>query len=641
MKANVKNRRRPANIQKAHNHNEINILQDILQEERRRIIDNLYYPLRHRNELVASEGIKNVTSENKRQYDEVAKCIQEFTLNSTTSFRDPLWYLDVMAAAAMTNLFVEEIDGRPLPSSLTFMSIYDILTDVYAEMQKNNIGLDYKSVDINYPEYIQTALPPLSDKSETVNYFIKVLTILFFYHIALKDGGISLSDYLSIYYYIGKYILYKYNSIYSEFKKTGFSDIEEFANKEYPELYLYLSAHSVCNRLITEIRSSSSVFEGSKTDIDELTDTIRDKIDKSLLLKAADMGNNFDNYIVKIRWDNPDGYYFMDLPNKLIRAGGLYRKMYADKISVRPFDFDVLVKEGNDAEFKELSDADNRLYKMLVNNRGMITDQLILCITDTINEIVLKNSVDHSIDSFKEKIAKLEEQIKNEKNNTIEYKKHCRDLRKINQKLMNDMKKYDKKRVEELNETIAKQRNEIASYKNEVTELKKELSSNNYKQEKHSGRVEKLENENRKLRDSVIELEKQLETAVATNQDLKNLITDINDTSQELVDIFTDENLEIAKSCKLTFFVPAFVRCDALRTLFPNSRFIVVDSEVYDIGRASEAVVICIKGISHSLYNNLVSQCDRYGVSYVPVNSFGTKTVFTAAVNAINKNNVH
>lgn len=162
--------------------------------------------------------------------------------------------------------------------------------------------------------------------------------------------------------------------------------------------------------------------------------------------------------------------------------------------------------------------------------------------------------------------------------------------------------------------------------------LKAEYEQRLRKAEKASLRVSSLEKQVKALEEENEELEEQLRDLDVVEE------IEADETEDCLEDeLFTSENLEIAKKCKFAFFVPGSADVTELSKLFPNSKFLRSKRTTLDIGSATEYVIACTKGLKHSTYWKIEDQCVHYNIGYICINSYSPKTMFRTAIEVYRK----
>jgi uncharacterized phage infection (PIP) family protein YhgE len=244
-------------------------------------------------------------------------------------------------------------------------------------------------------------------------------------------------------------------------------------------------------------------------------------------------------------------------------------------------------------------------------------------------------------DDYKHRIELKVKQSKQWQEKAENYKAHARKLDKELKELKLTTALYDKSAIEQLKNKNNQLMEEISSTRTELAELQNQISGQDNKDRKQKTRIKNLETTNAQLKEQVQLLREELNSANKTIETLNETIEELSMQEQNIEEdietIFTEENRRIAENCEFAFFVPDFVDYKPVEKLFPKSKFFVLhDGTQFDIGTSVKGAIICIRYASHSQDKKVKAQCERYDVPYVPVNSYGTKTLFMEAINTYN-----
>lgn len=256
---------------------------------------------------------------------------------------------------------------------------------------------------------------------------------------------------------------------------------------------------------------------------------------------------------------------------------------------------------------------------------------LILSFITRLNSMIIMYT---RLDKEKKKVTEQERQcnslranLEKEKANTENYKRHSRELRKTNAELETKLHQLSEHRQEELKDKLEQKDKVISELKAELEKIKNEYSTYVYKLDKRDNKIAKLEDEVAELNRTVTELRSNTAEIIP-----EELYADEADEVKS-VELYCDRNLEIAKTTKIGFFVPAFVDIAPLKKLFPSSKFIIMNEDTnFDVGSSVTGAIVCTKGAKHSTYREVINQCNKYRLKYRLVSTYGINTMFNAAM---------
>ena len=149
-----------------------------------------------------------------------------------------------------------------------------------------------------------------------------------------------------------------------------------------------------------------------------------------------------------------------------------------------------------------------------------------------------------------------------------------------------------------------------------------ELELNNHKRSRYTEKIRQLENELKKSKAEKEAARNELAEIQKENHELIDCLKELEEDEKEAKSAMSEEDKEIARTCKYTLIIPYFLASHIKKRL-PNCRTIIsVSDGKFDIGQA-EAVFVMVNHLKHSQLYRLTSQAKHYGSSIVHITSSG------------------
>jgi len=231
---------------------------------------------------------------------------------------------------------------------------------------------------------------------------------------------------------------------------------------------------------------------------------------------------------------------------------------------------------------------------------------------------------------------KLEESIQKEKERTEKYRSYSRELKQKITSVQKQMDEYDENRLVKLQSEINKKTSEVSKLTSSLSELRQEFDRKNDKDDKIKEKIRSLSEENIKLREKILELENRLRKNTRATENEASALPETKERS-DTEELYSEENLKIAREVRFAFFVPKSYDTAKLKKLFSTSKFFCVEERGFTIGSSTDAVVHCIKFNSHATTFKIDKQCRELRIPCIRVNSLGIDRFFRETIEGYKK----
>lgn len=574
---------------------------------------------------IKSNGI--ITDENIKLCKFVDKAILEYKYLGKYNFQNIVHYLAICSsvAVARTGLYFRRITEDYLND--TIFSIFETLkiSDFMIGDIEEELGM---SVPIYNNLFVNTNIIEPAPFVDTLSFY----TLMFALQ---KKNAVSVFDYISTFIVI-------IDSLIQLNKK------KELALKEDDKY---------------EIRLLTTEILWTETGVSVLSDFIKYLFDKASdeLDNTQSFGTHVFEYLEKINitnsMDDIEDYFknnIYTLNHFLANKGEFTVSEIPLNVKINRIDpSNHVIKLLNESSAKDIvvfpSDKKEKYDDGTNSHENEMLNEMLISVIDTQNCRILSNEYSNQLRMFdvmrdiyrqkqkennelSKKISCMEKTINQERTKAQNYKTHSRELRDQIKNYESRLEELDTHKIDNLEKTVEDQRTSIIQLKKELSDTQSKLNNKKHKENKKDDKITSLEQENARLKE-------QLEMLMKEKDELQEIVDYVSEQNNDIEvqdDDFSDESLQIAAICRLTFFVPVWVNSKPLEKLFPNSKFIKLQEDSnFDIGSSSQGVILCTKGAAHATYYMITNQCEKYGIKLTHVPSYGVKTMFNAAINAL------
>lgn len=581
----------------------------------------------------------NLTDNYKKTNEYFNKLISEYKYLGKYEFPNVLHYLAISASTsvARTGLYFRKLTDEYLNDVIFFVFDSLKITDTMIGDIEEQLGM---SIPIYNSFFVNNNIVESTPYVDTLSYYTLMFTLQ-------KKGYIGILNYVFTFCVIDESLKKLYKRKEKAIKENDIYEIQLITT----EILYAETSCSILNDLMNYILKNAVV------DLAENSSSCCESID--LIERIKSMFNESQ----ETQRDNDEATIEEFFKEYIYSLNGFIENHNNHNFSIADIPLNVKIKriDPSDHVIKLLNESTAKDIIVFPNegecenNPGEYThsnetlNEMLTGVIDTQNCRILTNIYSNQLRSFElmrglysqrekekadilRKISCIEKNLKHEKTKTQNYKAHSRELRNQIKTYEDKIKTLDPQKISNLENTVNDQKIYIAGLQKDLSDAQNKLNNKKHKNTKKDEKINSLEQENEKLKEQLEILMKEKDEL----QDIVDYISEHNDDTDVQEDDFSDESLQIAAICKLTFFVPVWVNSKPLEKLFPNSKFIKLQEDSnFDIGPSSQGVILCTKGAAHATYYMITNQCEKYGIKLTPVPSYGVKTMFNAAINAL------